>query len=140
MTITADRVFTPDEQEAFTWGDCWLLARAMHNITGWQMVAVGCSGGRADGALRDWVHIAVRTPEGSILDIDGFHTDDETTARWREDFWMVSAEEGDIEVFDVDVDMWNGLTEDQSARYSEIDPSLTAQRLLAYYIEVMVAV
>lgn len=134
--MNAAEFFTPDEQEAFTFGDCWLLARAMHNITGWQMVAVGCTGGAVDGMLRDWVHIAVRTPQGLILDINGLHTDDEVRDQWQGEFWMVSDEEGVIEIFDIDVAFWEGLTDDQSARYPEVDPSLSAQRLLAYYIEV----
>lgn len=128
-------IFSPDEHEAFSFGDCWLLARALHNITGWTMVAVGCTGGFVNGVLRDWVHIAVRTPEGQVLDIGGLHQDADVVTMWADDFWMFSGETGSIEVFDITVQDWEGLTREQVSQYPEIDPSLTAQRLLAHYIE-----
>lgn len=134
--MNATEVFTPNEQEAFSFGDCWLLTRALHNITGWQMVAVGCTGGKDAGILRDWTHIAVRTPEGLILDITGLHTDEDIERQWADNFRLFSDEEGSIEIFDIDVNAWEGLTMGQSSLYPKIDPSLTAHRLLAYYIEV----
>lgn len=127
--------FTAIEQEAFTYGDCWLLARALHNITGWQMVAVGNTGGKASGVLRDWAHMAVRTPQGTILDITGTHDDKDILDVWSEQFSFMSAEQGVMEVFDVAPEDWFGLTEEQIQMYPEVDPSSTAQRLLAYYIE-----
>lgn len=132
--------FTAIEQEAFTYGDCWLLARALCNITGWQMVAVGNTGGKASGVLRDWVHMAVRTPQGTIVDISGIHEDKGILDAWSEQFSFMSSEQGDMEVFDVTPEDWFGLTEEQCQMYPEVDPHSTAQRLLAHYIEVALSV
>jgi hypothetical protein len=134
------RAFAAHEREAFSFGDCWLLARAMHSITGWQMVAVGNEAGRQIGGLRDWVHLAVRTPHGEILDINGFHDDSMMVDFWSDEFFTYSSENGLMEVFDVDVDMWDELTCDQDQQYPHVDPILVSQRLLQYYISQQIKV
>ncbi len=53
--------------------DCWKLAKACHDLTGWTMVAVGyVPDGSLDGAI-GWAHVAVRLPDGRCLDMNGLH-------------------------------------------------------------------
>ena len=62
-------------KRVFTQGGCGALAIALHDLTGWEIVAItdhhnvhdGVAGG---GSAMHW---AVRHPRGPILDIDGFH-------------------------------------------------------------------
>lgn len=41
------------------------FAAAVHNITGWPIVGLTANG-------RDWVYLAIATPEGVILDVNDF--------------------------------------------------------------------
>lgn len=53
---------------AFLGGHCHSLAMALHEQTGWQLVAIDDA---RDGTC---VHIAVRRPDGKIVDLAGAHT------------------------------------------------------------------
>ena len=72
--------FTPTDVHNFTEGDCWILAHAIREITGWDVVAVG-SQAAFDAATRprerEWSHMLVRHPSGMLLDITGAYTDEE---------------------------------------------------------------
>ena len=61
----------PALEERFTEGECDLLSDALHEITGWPVVAVG--DGDGDGGVVGWVHAGVRMPSGDILDARGAH-------------------------------------------------------------------
>lgn len=56
-------------EERFTEGECDLLSDALHEVTGWPVVAVG----DGDGGVVGWVHAGVRMPSGDILDARGAH-------------------------------------------------------------------
>lgn len=59
----------PALEERFTEGECDLLSDALHELTGWPVVAVG----DGDGGVVGWVHAGVRMPSGDILDARGAH-------------------------------------------------------------------
>ncbi|GAA4198648.1 hypothetical protein [Actinocatenispora rupis] len=67
-------VVDDDVREAFSWGLCHLLACALHEITGWPFGVLEQS--YATGAW-SWVHAAVITPDGLLLDVHG-------ARHWRE--------------------------------------------------------
>lgn len=82
-------LFPDDIVASFTEGDCWVLAQAIHQTTGWMIVAVGaCEEDPVEEITvgPDWVHMAVRTPQGHLLDIMGLHKDEEKFLdRWWDD-------------------------------------------------------
>lgn len=115
--------------EAFTKGDCWTLAGAIHNKTGWNIVTM------SDGDdPQGWSHVAVWTPAGTVLDIQGEWTADE----WF-DQWETTILSADPIVFE-----WNGADPDntfddfvlscgdQEPQYRE-SPTIWASRVLAAY-------
>ena len=58
-------VFDDDAQEACLWGQCHALALALHESSGWPLVAV-----YEDD---DIIHVAVKIPDGRLLDAGGYH-------------------------------------------------------------------
>lgn len=69
--------------QAFTEGDCWVLAEEVRKMTGWEKVAVGYDD-TEEGQKPDfyWLHVANRLPDGRLLDITGIHSDEEFIDRW----------------------------------------------------------
>lgn len=69
----------------FSQGQCHALAMALHEETGWPLVVVA-----------DWLeqvdHVAVRTPEGRIIDGAGVHDPDAFAEAWDGDVLEVSAQ------------------------------------------------
>lgn len=63
--------------ERFTEGDCHVLARAIHEITGWPMATF------ASGKY-PVTHAFVAMPDGRYLDIEGVSTREELLAHWKE--------------------------------------------------------
>lgn len=63
--------------ERFTCGDCHLLARAIHELTGWPI----CAFDAFDGPD---IHAFVRTPSGKYLDIEGVHAPHTFKRNWHE--------------------------------------------------------
>lgn len=57
--------------ERFNTTDCWQLAKALHDVTGWPMVAVGYEVEDAPGI--GWSHLLVRRPDGKLVDVEGAH-------------------------------------------------------------------
>ncbi|MEW9527299.1 hypothetical protein [Microbispora sp. NPDC049125] len=57
--------------EFFAWGYCWLLAAALHEVTGWPFGLI--ERWREDGQEWEWTHVGVITPAGRFLDIRGCH-------------------------------------------------------------------
>ncbi|MEU9014311.1 hypothetical protein AB0D12_31980 [Streptomyces sp. NPDC048479] len=53
--------------KAFKHGACGGLAIAIHDLTGWPLVAVTVNAGQL-------LHYMARTPDGQLLDIEGPHT------------------------------------------------------------------
>lgn len=85
----------PELEERFTEGECDLLSDALHELTGWPVVAVG----DGDGGVVGWVHAGVRLPSGDILDARGAH--DPLT--WLDDWaHFVDAYGEDLEGYDAE--------------------------------------
>lgn len=75
--------FPKETVQAFTEGDCWVLAEEVRKMTGWEKVAVGYDD-TEEGQKPDfyWLHVANRLPDGRLLDITGIHSDEEFIDRW----------------------------------------------------------
>ena len=74
--------FITDEEETdFTEGDCGILARAIHRKTGWPLVLVSPNG---TGPIEeiDWDHMAVRAPDGRLIDAVGMSTEADFREYW----------------------------------------------------------
>lgn len=69
----------------FKQGACGALAIAIHDATGWPIVAItdahNVEDGRAGGGSA--LHWAVRRPDGRLVDIDGAHDPDELTEEYH---------------------------------------------------------
>lgn len=74
-------------RDAFGRGACGALALALHEKTGWPLIAVtdshNVAEGRAGGGSA--LHYAVRTPEGLLLDVDGLHSTESLIERFSAD-------------------------------------------------------
>jgi len=71
-----------EEHEQFTQGDCGDLAAELHRLTGYPIVAMGLRG-KSGEVL--WDHIAVRAPDGRILDVTGIQPQSGTVKAWGYD-------------------------------------------------------
>lgn len=79
---SSDFYFLSDrEHEDFTQGDCGLLAAEIHRQKGYPVVAVGIRGAGIDDT--SWDHIAVRAPDGRILDATGIRPESESAKAWN---------------------------------------------------------
>ncbi len=71
-------------ERAFTFGGCDALAIALHDATGWPLVAItdhhNVHGGRAGGGSA--MHWTVMHPSGRLLDVDGLHDPAELVERY----------------------------------------------------------
>jgi hypothetical protein len=74
-------------KRAFTYGACAALALAFHDRFAWPLIAVTDAHNiHADHAgAGSALHYMVRHPSGKLLDVDGFHTDDEIIERYEGD-------------------------------------------------------
>lgn len=59
------------DRDNYTEGDCYLLAKELHLLGLGELVIVTRAGLPEEG--KSWTHMAVRTPEGYILDADGLN-------------------------------------------------------------------
>lgn len=59
-------------RERYTEGECYLLALALHSLGLGELVAVVDGTAPLDDRT-SWTHMALRTPEGYILDADGLN-------------------------------------------------------------------
>jgi hypothetical protein len=66
---------TAEDVHVFTNGGCHILARHIHDLTGWAMCAwlFGCP----------CLHVFVVTPEGHALDVEGLSDMDAFRDKWR---------------------------------------------------------
>lgn len=67
-------------KRAFKFGDCDILAVALHDATGWPIVKITdkhnvFDDGEAGGGSA--LHYMVRHPDGGLVDVDGLHSEDE---------------------------------------------------------------
>lgn len=80
---------------AFKLGDCDILAVALHDATGWPIVAVTdahnvCEGVACMGSKMHWM---VRHPSGRLLDVDGLHDEQDVI-----DEYAFDADDGEAAV------------------------------------------
>ena len=73
-------------RHAFKYGACGALAIAMHDVTGWPIVAITdhynvFEDGRAGGGSA--LHWTVRRPDGKLIDIDGVHDDADLVSEYN---------------------------------------------------------
>lgn len=73
---------TDEEKSSFTEGDCGILARVIHRKTGWPIVVASYAPSDSLENL-DWDHMAVRTPDGRILDATGLSREDDFRKIWK---------------------------------------------------------
>ena len=72
---------------AFKYGACGALAIALHEETGWPIVAItdahNVEDGRAGGGSA--LHWTVRHPSGLLLDVDGLHREEDLVSEYAGD-------------------------------------------------------
>lgn len=61
----------PEPVDVFTHGQCHALARALHDLTGWQIVLLCYTPFEGPSTEYDWDHAVVRAPDGDLIDIEG---------------------------------------------------------------------
>jgi hypothetical protein len=74
--MTIQFQFPPKTREAFTDGDCWVLAWEGANLYALPIVTVS-------GNESFWIHAANLLPDGRILDIEGIWEQQEWLDRWH---------------------------------------------------------
>lgn len=72
--------FPAEVIEAFTFGDCWHLARTLTTLTGYPVVAFH----HFDFGKDLWAHAANRLPDGRIVDIEGIWSEKDWIEQWSE--------------------------------------------------------
>jgi len=82
-------------RHAFSQGACGALAMALHDATGWPVVAVtdahNVYDGKAGGGSA--LHWAVRRPDGMIVDVDGAHEAADLVEKYK---WDADDEEAAV--------------------------------------------
>lgn len=86
----------PDLIETYTQGDCYALARALHEVTGWPLLAVLAL---KDDEILGWTHMGVRHPSGAFLDVEGSWSDEDTLINYG---WWWGVRDASWEVVDLD--------------------------------------
>ncbi len=66
----------------FTEGDCHILARAIHDVTGWKIATFGFE---HRGKITPDAHAFIEMPDGRYLDIEGIRTHNEMLNHWTHD-------------------------------------------------------
>lgn len=85
-------VIDGNAREAFKCGQCHALALALNERLGWELGGIGWECGCGDCGWDEECdfplpgHVVVRSPEGELLDIDGFGVE----SRWSHDFEPVT--------------------------------------------------
>lgn len=72
---------TAEEEDDFTVGDCGILARELYRKTGWPLVLASSKSAEKIEDI-DWDHMAVRAPDGRIVDAVGMSTEEDFLGRW----------------------------------------------------------
>lgn len=122
MSLPNQFGFAAEVIEAFTDGDCWALATALRLKTGWDIVALGFeSEAEMPPAKRGWEHMAVRRPDGLILDITGLHAAEDWLTGWNCGF------ERDTVVFTANEPAYRRGVHRQ---FPEVRPAAIAEELL----------
>lgn len=109
-------VFSDRVQDTFTFGDCWLFAKALSDLTGWDMWWAGSKHGDQE---RSWCHLFVKSPDGRILDVAGFHDEEEFFIYWRRiaKDWNIINKTADFHI--APVINYDNMVEYMRPRYSD---------------------
>lgn len=67
------------DSEAFTQGDCGIFADELHRVTGWPQVLIGDADPNGFSE-----HVAVKAPDGRIVDITGIQTESTMKRLWAD--------------------------------------------------------
>lgn len=106
---TRPRTWTPDPAtvELYTDRDCWLLARHLHEQSGWPYAAIIDEAVDADNNLVHhvadahrvgWFHVGVLTPDGDFLDVTGTHDRSSALNDWADRADPDSGWGGDLDI------------------------------------------
>lgn len=114
--------FDEDTIDSYTSGDCYILARVLHELGLGELVVV------TDGADR-WSHMAVRTPEGYILDVEGINDPSITLTNYGQSY----SNGGLIEALDLAT--YERLTDDQAQSIVTSEEVLKAAKSLQAMVE-----
>ena len=114
--------FFSKEIRAFTEGDCWRLAHALHELTGWEIVALSDADEYevdANDLPEDsyWSHMVVRHPKGYLVDIEGIYSEEDILHKW-EPFQGITFEASDNGYL---AHVWES---------SRLDPMIRARRIV----------
>lgn len=130
----------PDVEEAFIFGDCWRLAKAIHDISGLPIYAVGCSHTGPAELERDWSHMFVALGDGNLLDVRGIWSEAAMLDEWKEAYEFCHPEDGPFYCLDFWlVEDWEEATYHQHYAFPEIDPEKTAREVLAQLDDALVS-
>lgn len=122
------KTYRPTEHtvEAFTEGDCWLLAIVLSKRTGWPIVIMH--------VLDEpgwWRHVAVQHPSGKILDIEGLQSEDDFFDRWEQQMDECCEEKADMQIYLAGEEAYKKVT--YPIRFFSVDPYRVAKRLIESY-------
>ena len=124
-----------DVEDAFTYGDCWRLAKELHDITGYPIYALGCSYTGPAETERNWCHMFVRLPDGNLLDVRGVWDEEAMLEEWShlyDDYCDHGEESYQYECLEFwAVRIWEDATMLQAPRYPEEDAQQAARYVLA---------
>lgn len=122
MTTWSPRAATV---EAFTCGDCWALAVEVRRLTGYPLVFVSpyAEDHDADLALFGWEHVAVRLPDGNILDVLGPQPPHVWFPKWNAHAAYTTNDQDEIDY----------LLDGQTRAYPQANPRATARRILNHF-------
>lgn len=81
--VADDGTPTDDAVDLFSNHMCWFLAWMLNQQTGWPLVAVSDTDPEPTTGAFGWVHVAVQTPGGDILDVSGVHGTNDFLDHWE---------------------------------------------------------
>lgn len=123
-----------DVEDAFTYGDCWRLAKELHDIAGYPIYAIGCAYTGPSETNRDWCHMFVALPDGNLLDVRGVWDEEAMLEEWSHlyDYCEHEEESSDHGCLDFwAVRIWEDATILQTPCYPEEDAQQAARDVLA---------
>jgi len=116
--------FLSKEVRTFTEGDCWRLAHAIHELTGWEIVAISNEDEYDPDANSNdedtyWGHMVVRHPTGYLVDIEGIYNEADIIQKWEpyEGMTFEASDKGYLS------NVWEP---------SRLDPFIRARRIVEY--------
>lgn len=117
------------DKDIFTNGDCWKLARLLHDRGVGELVIVA----DFEDPIDSWCHMAVELPDGNYLDVLGVYTRQQFENHWFRHCWGSNPI---IHKPKVTTASWYELTNDQEADYTSAeDIETVAQNLIEWFAD-----